>query len=178
MMFDFVRWCRNYLRLCVFFIAALVGLQAPGFKDDYGHALRSAVTQTHASMRPFIDDAERFFGGSLDNLLAHYQNSNDPVYAKGGENLGLLLERKENLDSALLDYNEHPYFHLVTSPVLPISEQVWRNYTPQIQLNSEALISSLVFALVVSWVVEALFLLLIVALKRLFSRVFTKKAPQ
>ncbi len=174
MMFNFVRWCRNYLRLCVFFIAALVGLQVPGFKNDYGHALRSAYSEAQLNMVPFARDAQRFFDGSLQELLAHYQKSSDPVYAKGGENLALLLEREKELESALADFNLHPYIHLVKSPILSISKQVYNNYTPQIQLDSEALISSVVFALVVSWTIEALFLMLLLTLSRTAKYVFKR----
>lgn len=174
MMFDFVRWCRNYLRLCVFFIAALVGLQVPGFKNDYGHALRSAYSEAQLNMAPFERDAEKFFDGSVEKLLAHYQKSDDPVYAKGGENLALLLERENELEAALDDFGTHPYVHLLKSPILSISKQVWNNYTPQIQLDTEALVSSVVFALLVSWTIEALFLMLIIALSRALKYTFKR----
>ncbi|MFY8275082.1 DUF2937 family protein [Pseudoalteromonas sp. SSDWG2] len=170
MMFNFVRWCRNYLRLSVFFIAALVGLQVPGFKDDYGHALRSGAHEISSAMQPFVDDANRFFSGSLQQLLAHYKKSDDPVYAKGGDNLESLIAHEQFLMQALKDFEEHPYLHLLTAPVVNIGEQVWRNYTPQIQLSTEALASSLVFALLVSWTVEASFLLVLLLITRLFRR--------
>ncbi|WP_105255539.1 DUF2937 family protein [Pseudoalteromonas sp. T1lg75] len=166
MMLNIVRWCRNYLRLCVFFIAALVGLQVPGFKDDYGHALRAAMVETNAAVAPFKDDAEQFFDGSLTKLLAHYQQSADPVYAKGGDNLATLLQRSETLQNALNEFSQYPYLHLVRSPVPSIGIQVWHNYTPQIQLNLEALASAVIFALLVSWTIEALFVLMVLALMR------------
>ncbi|MEM0515279.1 DUF2937 family protein [Pseudoalteromonas sp. YIC-827] len=165
-MVNILRWCRNYLRLCVFFIAALIGLQVPGFKDDYGHALRAAMVETSAAVTPFKEDAERFFQGSLSKLLAHYQQSTDPVYAKGGDNLATLLQRSETLEVALEEFTQHPYLHLVRAPVQSIGTQVWHNYTPQIQLNLEALASAVIFALIVSWTIEALFVLIVLALMR------------
>ncbi|MCF2861478.1 DUF2937 family protein [Pseudoalteromonas sp. Cnat2-41] len=169
MLKDIIRWCRHYVRLCVFFIAALLGLQVPGFVDDYGHALRASNDEVTQAIAPFKDDAKQFFNGSLEKLLAHYQQSDDRIYAKGGDNLALLLERQEQLENAVADYQSNPYWHLLTAPVIDVGQSVWQSYRPQIQLNMASLGSALVVALMITWCVEGLFILLTSALLAVLS---------
>ena len=149
-------WLGHYVRLSVFFVAALVGLQIPGFKDDYSQALQSALSETNQALAPFKRDAEQFFKGDLSALLAHYQNSDDRVYAKGGDNLQLLMSRNEALNERWQDFADSPYLHLLNNADITVAKRVWQQYNPQIQLSSDSLVSALSIAVILTMLIETL----------------------
>lgn len=137
----------EYLRLILFMAGVLVGIQAPSVVDQYGKRLQAQLTESKLSLNAFQGDADRYFGGSIDKLIAYYQANDDPVFNDAGTNVEGLMKRQSQLSTAWQHFsaNEYsPYVQFIWDPMLEIKSQVLDQYTYSIILNSNAIMVGLI----------------------------------
>ncbi|KUM44356.1 DUF2937 family protein [Pseudomonas sp. EpS/L25] len=84
---------RSYIRMLLFSLALLVGVQVPGFMLDYEQRVDAHRLESEQSLGGFRRTADQYFEGSLERLLAHYQASEDPVFRSDADSLGILMRR-------------------------------------------------------------------------------------
>ena len=86
----------SYLRLVLFAVGLLVGVQVPGFINDYAKRVEAHLIEAQTSLRGFQGTAEQFFKGDLQALVAHYRASEDPIFRSDADSLSnpLLRETK------------------------------------------------------------------------------------
>ena len=154
----------EYLRLILFMAGVLVGIQIPSFVDQYGKSLESHFLESQTNLEEFQDDANKYFDGNFEKLIEHYQNNEDPVFSAGGNSISTLYERKEMLGNALGLFGEtvySPYIQVIFNPIPEIKEEVWKNYTYSVMLNSSAIILGLVLGFLLAAISELLVFLAI-----------------
>jgi len=164
----------DYLRLLVFAGSVLVGLQVPGFIDQYGNSLEAHLAESSLGLDEFQQDAERYFDGSLDQLIAHYKNSPDPVIRDGGLSLSAIYSRNLILTRAWMAFNTSTYSaytHVIFAPLNTIKNKVWSNYTYSILLDQSAIISGLSCGLALSLLLDLSALLIGLMAQQLWRRV-------
>ena len=148
-----------YLRLVLFLGGVLVGLQVPGFVDQYGKSLEAHFSESQINLMKFQQDADRFFNGDMKKLIAHYKSDSDPVFQEGGRSISAIYERKVKLGKAVSDFRRsafRAYRQVFLSPVSDIREEVWNSYTYSIKLDVSAISVGLLAGLVLSVLVEFL----------------------
>lgn len=163
----------DYLKLAVFVVGILVGVQIPGFVDQYGKNLNAHVAESSTSVAEFQDDADKFFAGDMSKLVKHYDSKDDPVMVSGGESIGALVSRNQLLTEAQQQFSESiysPYIQVFITPFEEIRNEVWSNYTYQITLNSSAIIIGVVTGLVVLGVFDLLMFMLARLRRKLINR--------
>lgn len=163
----------DYLRLLLFTSGVLIGVQMPGFIDQYGKSLEAHLLESSISLNEFQEDAERYFNGSLDKLIAHYQNNKDPVIKDGGDSIAAIYNRNQTLTQAWKSFTASTYSaytHVILKPLLDIKYEVWSNYTYNIILNPSAIISGLTCGFILSLLIELASLLIIGTIRQLFKR--------
>ncbi|QYJ82279.1 DUF2937 family protein [Shewanella aegiceratis] len=145
-----IRRLMDYLRLLLFVCGVLLGVQVPAFVDQYGKALAAHTQEAKQSLAEFQRDADRFFGGDIDRLIAHYKQNPDAVFNAGGESIEALYQRYQLLSSALTEFNQSGYGgfdRLVLAPLPEIRDQVWQHFSHSILLDGRAIAFGLVFGL-------------------------------
>ncbi|WP_243889770.1 DUF2937 family protein [Shewanella algae] len=168
-----LRTIRDYLRLLLFFVGVLAGIQLPGFVDQYGKSLQAHLSEIQTQLAGFQRDADRFFSGDLDKLIAHYVTNKDPVFTSGGDKLNAMVERRSELQQALADFRESlysPYLQLAFAPQADIRREVWDNYSHNILLKGDAIAIGLLSGLLLAASAELLLSLCWLALRALFRR--------
>lgn len=90
---------RSYLRLLLFTLGLLLGVQVPGFIDDYAKRVDAHRLEAAQNIQGFQQTAGQFFNGSLEELVRHYRSNSDPVFQRDGENLDRLMRRARMLDA-------------------------------------------------------------------------------
>jgi len=163
----------DYLRLILFTSGVLIGVQVPGFIDQYGKSLEAHLLESSISLTEFQQDAERYFEGSLDKLIAHYQNNADPVIKAGGDSIATIYNRNLRLAQAWVAFTTDTYSaytHVILKPVVDIKNEVWHNYTYSIVLKPSAIISGLTCGFALSLLIELSSLLL--------ARVIQQRLPR
>src|SRR3546814_8379983 len=70
----------SYLRLVLFAIGLLVGVQVPGFISDYAKRVEAHLIEAQTGLQGFQGTANQFFKGDMQALVAHYRASEDPIF--------------------------------------------------------------------------------------------------
>ncbi|WP_144211589.1 DUF2937 family protein [Shewanella donghaensis] len=147
----------DYLRLVLFVSGVLLGIQVPAFVDQYGQRLDAHTTEAQLSLSEFQRDADRFFEGDINRLLAHYQASPDVVVNAGGQSIQAVYDRYQLLNSALVQFNQTAYsgFEQVAfSPLEDIRQEVWQQFSHTIMLDTRAIVIGLVLGFLFSLLCE------------------------
>jgi hypothetical protein len=154
---------RSYLRLALFALGLLVGVQAPGFIADYSKRVDAHRLESEQGLKSFRDTAKRFFNGDLHALVNHYEASDDPVMRSDAQSVGYLVDRASYLE---LEWQamQQPWYgqvwHLATAADRELMDETYNAYRYQVLLAPEAIAWGLVCALLLAWLVESLLLLI------------------
>lgn len=154
---------RSYLRLLLFGLGLLVGVQVPGFIDDYAKRVEAHRLEAQQGLSGFEETARRFFNGDLNALVAHYQASDDPVFRNDAQSIGRLVERVRLLDREWLAMQGPWYtqaWHVLVDADRVLLDETYRAYRYQVLLAPQAIAWGLGCALLLAWLVESLVLLL------------------
>lgn len=152
---------RSYLRLALFAVGLLLGVQVPGFVDDYAKRVEAHLLESQQSLKGFAETARRFFDGDLDALVAHYRASDDAVMRSDAQSVAHLVQR-----SALLEREwramQGPWYarawHLTTAADSQLFQETLQAYRYQVLLTPEAIAWGVVCALLLAWLAESLLL--------------------
>ncbi|RUO73234.1 DUF2937 family protein [Idiomarina ramblicola] len=143
----------SYLRIILLIIGVLAGIQLPGFVDQYGKSLQAHLIESDRSLDEFRDEAERFFDGSIEELIAHYQASDDKVFQEGGQSIGAIYQRNQQLKQAYTDFSKHAwnaYQQAFFTPVDDIQREVRASFSYTVKLNPGAILFGLVSGLLLA----------------------------
>jgi hypothetical protein len=149
---------RSYVRLVLFTLGLLVGVQVPGFISDYGKRVEAHMLEAQQSLRGYNETALRFFNGDVQALIQHYRTSEDPVFRADADNINNLLTRNQALDREWLALQGPWYarvWHVLTDADTAIRNETWNGYTWQVLLSPEVIGWGLLGALLFSLVIES-----------------------
>ena len=153
----------SYVRLVLFAIGLLVGVQVPGFINDYAKRVEAHLIESQTGLQGFQNTAEQFFKGDLQALVAHYRASEDPIFRSDADSLSNLLTRQVALDKQF-QAMQGPWYIRFLQVVLAadpdIRKETWNGYSYQILLTPEAMIWGMSGALLLSFGIECLFRLI------------------
>ncbi len=153
---------RSYLRLALFALGLLLGVQVPGFVDDYGKRVEAHRLESEQALKGFRETAGRFFEGDLQALVAHYRASKDEVMRSDAHSVGVLVERADWLEREW-QAMQGPWYarvwHLATAADDELLSETYQAYRYQVLLAPEAIAWGIACALLLAWLVESLLLL-------------------
>lgn len=153
----------SYLRLVLFAAGLLIGVQVPGFINDYAKRVEAHLIEAQTGLRGFQGTSEQFFKGDIQALVAHYRASEDPVFRSDADSLSTLLNRQIALDKQF-QAMQGPWYIRFLQVVLAadpdIRKETWNGYSYQILLTPEAMIWGMSGALLLSFGIECLFRLI------------------
>ncbi|WP_263138502.1 DUF2937 family protein [Pseudomonas sp. RIT-PI-AD] len=150
---------RSYLRLVLFTLGLLVGVQVPGFIADYVKRVDAHRLESQRGLEGFQETARRFFDGDMNALVAHYRDSADPVMRSDAQSVAGLYERAALLDREWLAMQGPWYrqvWHLATDADQGLLEETRAAYSYQVLLAPQAIAWGLGCALVFAALVESL----------------------
>jgi len=152
---------RSYLRLVLFAIGLLVGVQVPGVITDYTQRVEAHRIEAQQNLRGFSETAQRFFNGDLQALVAHYRASEDPVFRSDAQSIGGLLARNQMLEREWQALQGPWYaraWHVFAEADPQLRQETLNGYSYQVLLAPEAIAWGIACALVLAWVVECVIL--------------------
>jgi hypothetical protein len=77
----------GYVRLIVFAVGLLVGVQVPGFIDQYVKRVSAHQIEAANNFRGFQETANRNFGGDVAALIAHHAGSGDATFKEEADSI-------------------------------------------------------------------------------------------
>ncbi|SDS86426.1 DUF2937 family protein [Pseudomonas fuscovaginae UPB0736] len=150
----------SYLRLILFTLGLLIGVQVPGFLSDYTKRVEAHLIEAQTSLQGFQKTAEQFFNGDLQKLVAHYRASDDPVFRSDADSLGNLLTRQRLLDDQF-QAMQGPWYKRALQVAYAadpaIRQETLQGYSYQVLLSPEAIGWAMGGALLFSFMIEGFF---------------------
>lgn len=152
---------RAYLRLVLFALGLLAGVQAPGFVDQYAKRVSAHYIEATRDFAGFQHTANVYFGGSVEALIAHHQSSSDAVFKDEAKSVTALYARLKKL-AIELDAMSGSLFgrivHVAFYPDKGILDETVAAYSYTVPLNQEAILCGLIAALLLALLAETLFI--------------------
>lgn len=148
---------REYLRLALFAIGLLTGVQVPAFVDQYEKRIDAQLSEARLGMQGFQDTADQFFDGDLQKLLAHYQTSDDAVFKTDASNLAFLFSRVDLLQEhaqALRQAGWFKPFFLFWQRDAATLQATTEQFSYMVPLTPEALLWGLLLALIAAALID------------------------
>ena len=149
----------SYLRLVLFAAGLLIGVQVPGFINDYAKRVEAHLIEAQQAMKGFKATAQQFFNGDVQALIQHYRNSQDPVFRSDADSVNNLITRAQILDrewQALQGPWYAKAWHVFTAANPEIRMETWNGYSWQVLLTPEVIGWGLMGALLLSLVIESI----------------------
>ena len=146
-----------YLRLVLFTLGLLIGVQVPGFINDYANRVEAHLIEAQTGLAGFQNTANQFFKGDLQALVAHYQASDDPVFRSDASSLSTLLNRQRLLDDQFQAMQGPWYMRALQVAYAAdpaIRQETIDTYTYQILLSPTAIGWAMAGALLFSFIIE------------------------
>ena len=75
-----LKLCADYLRIILFCGGLLVGIQIPAVVDQYAKQINAHFSETVDVSAGFQQTTDRYFEGSIQDLLSRYKSSDDDVF--------------------------------------------------------------------------------------------------
>lgn len=154
---------RSYLRLVLFALGLLVGVQVPGLINDYTQRVQAHLLEARTSLKGFSATAQAFFNGDLQALVDHYRASADPVFQSDARSLEALVLRSESLEHEWQALQGPWYardWHVLVGADAQIRSETLQGYKYQVLLAPEAIGWGIASAFLLAWAVESLGLLI------------------
>ena len=155
---------RGYLRLVVFAVGLLVGVQAPGFVDQYAKRVSAHYLEAQHDFAGFQQAANQYFNGDVSALVAHHLASSDVVFKGEAKTIGDLFARIRALSAELAAMNGPSLarlIHIIVNPDRDILQETVAAYSYTVPLSPDAIaygvITGLLLALAVELVLAGLF---------------------
>lgn len=73
--------------------ALLLGIQVPGFIDQYEKRVDAHLSEVSANLKPFQDIADRLHGGSIEALIEKHEQSTDKTFHAEGAAIRSMHDR-------------------------------------------------------------------------------------
>jgi hypothetical protein len=147
----------NYLRLIVFSLGLLVGIQVPGFVDQYAKRVNAHYFEVLRNFAGFQDSADRYFGGSVEALIDHHATSPDAVFEGEARTIREMYERLAALKAERVAMSGpllRQIIHMVFRPNTEILGETRSEYTYAVPLNAPAIVSGLAIGALLALLAE------------------------
>ncbi len=148
---------RHYLRLVVFTVALLLGVQAPGFVDQYAKRVSAHYLEVKHNFAGFQQAADQYFNGNVEALVAHHLASPDPVFKGEAKTIGALFARIKTLAAeldAMSGSSISRLIHVIVHPNREILQETSAAYSYTVPLSPDAILYGVSVGLVVALAIE------------------------
>ena len=151
---------RGYLRLVVFALGLLVGVQGPAFVDQYAKRVSAHYLEVKQNFAGFQQAADQYFGGDVNALVTHHLQSPDKVFRGEAKTIGDLFERIKAL-AAEMDALKGSTFarliHIIVNPNREILQETVAAYSYTVPLSPEAISYGVITGLLLALAAELMF---------------------
>lgn len=151
--------CNEYLRLVLFCSGLLIGIQIPAVVDQYAKRVDAHLTEALVILAGFQQTADRYFNGSIQDLVNHYKNSDDVVIKSDAQNIQFIADRVSLLKSeaqALQQPAPFRVMHVLITPDRKIIQETMQQYSYMILISPEALLWGLLSGFLAAALLEGL----------------------
>lgn len=154
---------RSYLRMMLFALSLLAGVQIPGMLELYFQRVDARLQQAEVSLTPFQNNADEHFAGSLKGLIEHYRTNPDPVVQRDANSIQSLVDQKALLERERARQGAPWYrqlLHFATAADRTLVQDTLNHYNYLVPLNHAAIVCGLLAGLLGALLGDLLFAIL------------------
>ena len=154
---------REYLRLITFTAGLLMGIQVPGFIDQYQKRVDAHLQEANKNISGFQLTANRFFNGNIDALITHYKASTDPVFQRDAASITHIYQRLQMLQAEADIFNKRWYqisAHVAGQYRSTLFQETLAQFSHTIPLTGTAILWGVSVALCLSIIIDFLLFVL------------------
>lgn len=171
----------SYVRLIVFAVAVLIGVQVPGFIAQYQAIVNAHLLEAEQNLLGFQQTANRHFGGDIGKLFEHYRASNDAVFIDDATNIQSIFDRVNMLSQESAMFKQHPL--TVGAKVAlrfnqPLFTETVNAYQWVVPLHPNAVFWGLGLALIIVLLVDSFFWGVRALIKGIFNNKPARQKPR
>ncbi len=155
-----LRLCADYLRIILFCGGLLIGIQIPAVVDQYAKRIDAHLTEAMYAFVGFQKTADRYFEGNIQNLIKHYNSSDDAVFENDAANIFLISNRVSHLKAEQAALNQSTLMrtaHVLFFPDNKVFQQTLEQYSYMILVSPQALVWGLISGLLMASFFDLLF---------------------
>jgi hypothetical protein len=149
----------HYLRLIAFAFGLLIGVQVPGFVDQYVKRVSAHQIEVSRNFVGFQETANQYFGGNVEALIAHHAASEDAPFRDEARTIQAMYQRLKDFNAELAALQGpllKQIFHVALRPNREIFSETRVAYSYTVPLNLPAIATGIILAVVLAALVEAL----------------------
>lgn len=154
---------RRYLMVVFVGVALLFGIQVPNFLDQYAKRIDAHLREVSNNLHGYKRVADQHHNQSMHSLIAHYKDSKSPTFRETGFVIEEMFKRKlrfEKDQQAIRGDLFWKVVHVIRDGNPELLQETVEQYSYAVPLNQDAIVSGVVFASIVIFVIELLFELL------------------
>jgi Protein of unknown function (DUF2937) len=170
----------RYLLILVACAAILLGIQVPNFVDQYEKRLDAHFLEVANNLRGFQEIADKFYGGSLEALIAKHETSEDRTFKEEARPIRNMYERYLRFKEQKFALETHlpgKIAFLATDGDKKLLNETYSTYSFTVPLNQSAVFAGFLSVAAVILLIE-LFRATILWLLRLMAGPATRNAGQ
>jgi hypothetical protein len=167
---------RAYLRLALFAVGLLAGIQVPGFADQYAKRVSAHYIEVTKNFAGFEHTADQYFGGSIDALLAHHESSTDSVFKDEAKSIRAMYARLQSLTLELAAMNQSMLsriLHVAFRPDKEILNETLSAYSYTVPLSPDAILCGVGTGLLLALAIELILVGLTRSAQAMLARAHT-----
>ena len=154
-----IKLCIDYLRLILFCSGLLIGIQVPAVVNQYEKRIDAHLSEALQILAGFKQTADRYFNGNVDELVKHYESSDDPVFNNDARNIRFISERVAALQAEVKTLAQPALWrvlHVITTPDQQIIQQTMQQYSYMILIDPQALIWGVICGFLIAILLEGI----------------------
>ncbi|MEI6897806.1 MAG: DUF2937 family protein [Psychromonas sp.] len=160
---------RRYSLKLTFALTLLIGLQLPHFLTQYEIRVDAHYLESQAQLKHYQQLADLLFSGDLNALVEKHKNSDIALFKAETTIISTLISRSAFLkkQKMALQGSFYQRFSFLMSQInQPIFIETKNNYKANIVLNQQAIVVGLSLAVVITLLLDILFILLALFFKK------------
>jgi len=165
---------KDYLRLIIFALGILIGVQVPNFIDQYAKRVSAHYIEAKMNFSGYQQTADKHFGGNVEALWTHYGSSPDTVFKDDAKNIKQIYKRQQAFFAELKELDASVFrkiFHVIFFADNEILTETLTEFSYTVPLNHEAIICGLLLGITLSLMFE----LAVFTLGKLYLAAFGKR---
>ncbi len=149
----------RYLLIVIACVAMLAGIQIPNLVDQYEKRIDAHLREVAANLKPYQEIADKYFGGSLDQLIQLHRKSEVKAFQDEGNAIEQMVKRKLRFEADLADMQASlpvKLLRIVLGGDRELMDETLQQYTYAVPLNQDALVAGAVATAIVLALTELL----------------------
>ncbi|PXF29093.1 hypothetical protein WH50_22715 [Pokkaliibacter plantistimulans] len=154
---------RDYLRLMVFAVGLLLGVQVPGLIDQYQKRVDAHLQEAGQNLQAFQLTADKYFKGDLQALIQHYADSDDPVFQADSVSVRAVYQRYQVFTAEQRALQQPWYgvtWHMLVAANRSLLQETLNQYSYTVPLTPSAIGWGVAVGFLASFLIELFVLLL------------------